>query len=315
MGPYLLRRLLSVPPVLLGIATLTFLALHAIPGDLAAVLLELEGRPEEVARLREALGLHRPLAVRYLEWLGRLVRADLGNSTALGEPVVRLLAARLPVTISLALTSMAIALSLGVSLGILAAGRQGSFLDLLLLAGSQVGLAIPSFLLGTLLLLAFAAAVPAFPLQGYVPFVHSPLEWARHLALPALTLGLDRAAVLIRIVRASVLEELHQDYVRTAYGKGLPEAAILRRHVLPNALIPVLTVAGMQLGYLFGGALVVEQVFGLPGLGRLAVQGIYARDAAVVEGAVLTLALLLVLLNLAVDLLYAALDPRITYET
>ncbi|MDR5709804.1 MAG: ABC transporter permease [Armatimonadota bacterium] len=315
MGRYLVRRILTAIPTVLGIATVTFLALQAIPGDLAALLLELEGRPEEVLRLRQAYGLNRPLVVRYLEWMGGLLRADLGISSSSRQPVLSLLSARLPVTASLAFASMTVAFLVGCPLGLLAAQRAGSRMDLLVLLGSQVGLAVPSFLLGTLLLLAFAVMIPVFPLQGYVSFLHNPVEWARHLMLPALTLGLDRAAVLVRLVRASVLEELHRDYVRTARSKGLGEGTILRRHVLRNALIPILTVAGMQLGYLLGGAVVVEQVFGLPGLGRLAVQGIFARDTAVVQGAVVTLALVFVSLNLAVDLLYAALDPRITYGT
>ncbi len=312
--PFVLRRLLAVVPTVLVVATATFLALQVVPGDVATIMLGVDARPDELSRLRRELGLDRPLVVRYVEWLGRLARVDLGTSVAYREPVTRLLAQRLPVTVSVALAAMAVALGVALPVGIAAARRAWSALDLAALAGSQVGLAIPTFWLGILLLLGFAAAWPVFPLQGYVALARDPAQWLRHLALPALALGLERAAALTRLVRAAVLDELRRDYVRTARSKGLGEVTVLRRHVLRNALIPVLTVAGLQLGFLLGGTIVIEQVFGLPGLGRLLLQGIYARDLLIVQGAVLTIATMFALLNLAVDLLYAAADPRITYD-
>jgi peptide/nickel transport system permease protein len=312
--PFVVRRLLAVVPTVLVVATATFLALQVVPGDVATIMLGVDARPEELGRLRRELGLDRPLVVRYVEWLGRLARIDLGTSVSYREPVTRLVAQRLPVTVSVALGAMVVALGVALPVGIAAARRAWSPLDLAALAGSQLGLAIPTFWLGILLLLGFAAAWPVFPLQGYVALAHDPAQWLRHLALPALALGLERAAALTRLVRAAVLDELRRDYVRTARSKGLGDATVLRRHVLRNALIPVLTVAGLQLGFLLGGTIVIEQVFGLPGLGRLLLQGIYARDLLIVQGAVLAIATMFALLNLVVDLLYAAADPRITYD-
>lgn len=312
--PLVARRLLAVAPTVLVVATVTFVALQVIPGDIAEIVLGVDARPEDLARLRQEFGLDRPLVVRYLEWLGHLARGDLGTSVSYREPVIRLIAARLPVTISLAFSAMLVAVVLALPLGIAAARRAWSPVDLGVLAGSQVGLAVPTFWMGILLLLGFAAALPVFPLQGYVALRASPTEWVRHLVLPAVALGTERAAALVRLVRASVLEELGRDYVRTARSKGLAGGLVLRRHVLRNALIPVLTVAGLQLGYLMGGTIVIEQVFGLPGLGRLLLQGIFSRDLVIVQGAVITIAIMFALLNLLVDLLYAVVDPRITYD-
>jgi peptide/nickel transport system permease protein len=312
--PFVVRRLLAVAPTVLVVATVTFIALQVIPGDVAQIMLGTDARPDEVARLRRELGLDRPLLVRYLEWLGNLVRGNLGTSISYREPVARLIAARLPVTYSVAFAAMLVAIAIALPLGIAAARRAWSPFDLTALVGSQLGLAVPTFWLGILLLLGFAAALPIFPLQGYVALTRDPAQWLWHLALPAAALGVERAAALTRLVRASFLEELTRDYVRTARSKGLSMRPVLRRHVLRNALIPVLTVAGLQLGFLLGGTIVVEQVFGLPGLGRLLLQGIYARDLLVVQGAVITIAVTFALLNLIVDLLYAAIDPRIAYD-
>jgi len=311
--PFVVRRLLTVAPTVLVVATVTFIALQVIPGDIAVLMLGIDARPEDVARLRAEYALDRPILTRYLDWLGNLARGDLGMSITYREPVARLVAARLPVTFSVAFSAMLVAVVVALPLGITAARRAWSPVDLAVLAGSQVGLAVPTFWMGILLLLGFSAALPIFPLQGYVAFTYDPFQWARHLALPALALGVERAAALARMVRASVLDELNRDYVRTAQSKGLAGPYVLRRHVLLNALIPVLTVAGLQLGFLLGGTIVLEQVFGLPGLGRLLLQGIYSRDLAVVQGAVVTIAITFALLNLVVDLLYTVIDPRITY--
>lgn len=312
--PFVVRRLLAVVPTVLVVATITFLALQVIPGDIAVVMLGTDAPAEDLARLRQEFGLDRPLALRYLGWLGNLARGDLGTSVAYREPAARLIAARLPVTVSLAFAAMLVAVSVALPLGIVAAKRPWSPTDLAVLAGSQLGLAVPTFWLGILLLIWLAAATPIFPLQGYVGLSRDPLQWARHLVLPAVALGVERAAALARLVRASFLDELGRDYVRTVRGKGFTDAFVVRRHVLRNAMIPVLTVAGMQLGYLLGGTIVVEQVFGLPGLGRLLLHGIYARDLVIVQASVITIAVMFALLNLAVDLLYATVDPRITYD-
>jgi peptide/nickel transport system permease protein len=312
--PLVVRRLLTVAPTVLVVATVTFVALQVIPGDIAQIMLGVDARPDDLARLRQEFGLDRPLIVRYLEWLGHLVRGDLGTSVSYREPVTKLILERLPITLSVAASAMLVAVALALPLGVLAARRAWSPLDLGVLAGSQLGLAVPTFWMGILLLLWLAAATPIFPLQGYVALSANPLDWARHLVLPAVALGTERAAALVRLVRASVLDELNRDYVRTARSKGLGDSIIMRRHILRNSFIPVLTVAGLQLGYLMGGTIVIEQVFGLPGLGRLILQGIYARDLVVVQGAVITIAIMFALLNLLVDLLYAAVDPRIAYD-
>jgi ABC-type dipeptide/oligopeptide/nickel transport system permease component len=312
--PFVVRRLLAVAPTVLVVATVTFFALQVVPGDIAEIMLGVDARREDLAQLRHELGLDRPLALRYLEWLGHIARGDFGMSVSYREPVIRLILARLPVTISVAGGAMLLAIVVALPLGVIAARRAWSLVDLAVLAGSQAGLAVPAFWMGILLILGLAAALPIFPLQGYVAFGSNPIEWGRHLFLPALALGTERAAALVRLSRAATLDELHRDYVRTARSKGLAEAYVVRRHVLRNALIPVLTVAGLQLGYLMGGAIVIEQVFGLPGLGRLLLHGIYSRDLLVVQGVVITIAIMFALLNLLVDLLYAVVDPRITYD-
>ncbi|MBM3470018.1 MAG: ABC transporter permease [Armatimonadetes bacterium] len=312
--PFVVRRLLAVAPTVLVVATVTFFALQVVPGDIAEIMLGVDARQEDLAQLRRELGLDRPLALRYLEWLGHLARGDLGMSVSYREPVARLILARLPVTTSVAGAAMLIAIVVALPLGVMAARRAWSVVDLAVLAGSQAGLAVPAFWMGILLILGLAAALPIFPLQGYVALSKNPIEWGRHLFLPALALGTERAAALVRLSRAATLDELHRDYVRTARSKGLVEAYVVRRHVLRNALIPVLTVAGLQLGYLMGGAIVIEQVFGLPGLGRLLLHGIFSRDLLIVQGVVITIAIMFALLNLLVDLLYAVVDPRITYD-
>ncbi|MDQ7840481.1 MAG: ABC transporter permease [bacterium] len=312
--PFVVRRLLAVAPTVLAVATVTFFALQVVPGDIAEIMLGVDARQEDLAQLRHELGLDRPLALRYLEWLGHMARGDFGMSISYREPVIRLIRARLPVTVSVAGSAMLLAIVAALPLGVIAARRAWSLVDLAVLAGSQVGLAVPAFWMGILLILGLAAALPIFPLQGYVAFGSNPIEWGRHLFLPALALGTERAAALVRLSRAATLDELHRDYVRTARSKGLVEAYVVRRHVLRNALIPILTVAGLQLGYLMGGAIVIEQVFGLPGLGRLLLHGIYSRDLLVVQGVVITIAVMFALLNLLVDLLYAVVDPRITYD-
>ncbi|MDI6771354.1 MAG: ABC transporter permease [bacterium] len=312
--PFVVRRLLAVAPTVLVVATVAFFALQVVPGDIAEIMLGVDARREDLAQLRHELGLDRPLGLRYLEWLGHMARGDFGMSISYREPVMRLILARLPVTTSVAGGAMLLAIVVALPLGVIAARRPWSVVDLAVLAGSQAGLAVPAFWMGILLILGLAAALPIFPLQGYVAFGSNPIEWGRHLFLPALALGTERAAALVRLSRAATLDELHRDYVRTARSKGLVETYVVRRHVLRNALIPVLTVAGLQLGYLMGGAIVIEQVFGLPGLGRLLLHGIYSRDLLVVQGVVITIAIMFALLNLLVDLLYAVVDPRITYD-
>ena len=305
-------RALAIIPTVVVTATIVFVLIRIIPGDPAALMLGLETPPAQLQALRHALGEDRPVWVQYAAWLGGLARGQLGESIRYHAPVAALIAERLPVTLSLALAAMVVTVAVALPLGLLAAVRAWSLFDLGVLAATQAGLAVPNFWIGILLLLFFSVTLGWLPLQGYAPLAAGAGAWAAHLVLPAVTLGAARAAQLMRFVRGAVLEELAHDYVRTARGKGLAERAVLLGHVLRNALIPVLTIAGLQFGYLLGGAIVVEQVFGLPGLGRLVLQGIYARDLPVVQGAVVVLALLVSALNTIVDLLYSVVDPRVS---
>jgi peptide/nickel transport system permease protein len=304
-------RALAVVPTVVVTATIAFVLLRVIPGDPAALMLGLEAPPEELRQLRHQLGEDRPIWEQYAAWVGGLATGRLGESIRFRAPVAALIAERLPVTLSLAAAAMAVTVAVALPLGLLAAVRARSPLDLGLAAVTQAGLAVPNFWVGILLLLGFSVTLRWLPLQGYAPIRGGAGAWVGHLVLPAVTLGVARAAQLMRFVRGSVLEELGRDYVRTARGKGLAERSVLLRHVLRNALIPVLTIAGLQFGFLLGGAIVVEQVFGLPGMGRLVLQGIFARDLPVVQGAVVVLAVLVCVLNTLVDLLYGAVDPRV----
>jgi len=305
-------RALALVPTVLMTATIVFVLLRVIPGDPAMLMLGLDASPQELQQLRHQLGEDRPLWAQYATWLGGLARGQFGESFQYHAPVASLIAERLPVTLSLAVAAMVVTTAVALPLGLLAAVRAWSPLDLGVLAATQVGLAVPNFWVGILLLLGFSVALGWFPLQGYAPMSAGLGAWAAHLVLPAVTLGAARAAQLLRFVRGAVLEELGRDYVRTARGKGLGGRAVLLGHVLRNALIPVLTVAGLQFGFLLGGAIIVEQVFGLPGIGRLVLQGIFARDLPLVQGAVVVLAVLVCVLNTLVDLLYRLVDPRVS---
>lgn len=292
-------------------ATIAFVLMRVLPGDPAALMLGMDAPAGDVAALRHDLGLDRPLWQQYAGWLGGLARGRLGDSIRYHAPVAQLIAERLPVTLSLAVAALALTVAIAVPLGIAAAVRAWSVLDLGVLAGTQAGLAVPNFWAGILLLLLFNVVLGWLPLQGYAPLSDGLGQWARHLILPALALAAARAAQLTRFVRGAVLEELGREYITVARGKGLARRAVLVRHALRNALIPVVTVAGLQFGYLLGGAIVVEQVFGLPGVGRLVLQGIYARDFPVVQAAVVVLAVLVSALNALIDLAYTLLDPRV----
>jgi len=309
-----LRRVPSLLLTLLLISLVTFVVVQVVPGDPAQLILGTEAPLEALADLRVQLGLDRPLVVQYLSWLGGVLRGDLGVSLRHGRPVAILIAERLPVTLSLATLSLALAVLLAVPLGVLAAVRQRSALDYGVLVFAQAGLALPSFWIGILLILLFALSWRLLPSGGYVPWGESPLEALRSLAMPVLALGVPVAGVLARLVRASMLEELARDHIRTARAKGLTEAQVIVRHALRNALIPTVTLLGLQLGFLLGGSIVVEQVFALPGLGRLVLFAINNRDLPLIQGLVLFIAALVVVINFLVDLAYTWLDPRISLE-
>ena len=334
MTRYLLRRLALTVPILLGVSLLVFLMLHSAGGDPAQLILGARADPESIAALRQELGLDRPLLVQYVAFLSGAVRGDFGRSYRSNTPVIAEISARFPATIELAVSAMAIAVVVGVVIGTVAAVRRQSFPDYLGSTVVLLGLSIPTFWLGLILIIIFGLWLRWLPISGRVdprlgadpsaPFLtltsllHGNWMVARdalrHLILPALTLAAWLAAIVARMTRASLIESLGQDYVRTARGKGLSERLIVRGHAARNALLPVLTVVGLEFGTLLGGAVVTETIFSWPGLGQLTVTAIGARDYQMVQGVVVLLAAVFVLLNLLVDVLYAVLDPRIRYE-
>jgi peptide/nickel transport system permease protein len=300
---FALKRLGRLLLTVLLISTIIFFVIRVIPGDPALVIAGLDATAEDIAAIRAKIGTDQPLAVQYARWLVDIVRFDFGTSLATGQPVTAMIIERFPLTLTLALLGMGIALVLSIPLGILSAVRRWSAWDYLGMLFSQAGMAVPSFWLGILLLLALAVKVPLFPLFGSGTF--------KHLVLPAVALGFARAAVLLRLTRASMVEEMSREYVVTARAKGLTERMVKYKHALKNALLPVVTVAGIQLGYMLGGAVIIEQVFSLPGLGRLFLTGVYQRDFPLIQGGIVFIALAFSLINFAVDILYSVLNPKI----
>lgn len=306
MWRYVLKRALLALPVLLGVSVVVFVAIRLIPGDPAQIMAGQAATEEVVRQIRQSLGLDQPLPVQYLYFLRNVVRGDLGRSLFNGAPVVEELGQRFPRTVRLALASMVVASLIGIPAGILAATRHLSWLDTLVMLVALVGVSMPVFWLGLNLILVFSVRLQWLPAFGY--------ETWRHLLLPSVTLGAASAAIVARMTRSSMLEVLGQDYIRTARAKGLAERVVVNRHALRNALIPVVTVLGLQLGTLLSGAVLTETVFAWPGIGRLLVDAVLARDYPIIQGATLLIAATFVALNLAVDLLYGLLDPRIRYE-
>jgi peptide/nickel transport system permease protein len=312
VAAYIARRLLLAVPVLVGVSVLVFLILHLTPGNPALVVAGPDAPPDVVREVERTLGLDQPLYVQYVRYVGRIVRGDFGRSVRSHEPVLGQLRATFPVTLSLTLVGVAWTVLVSVPLGTLAAYRRNSPLDLATIFVVLAGSAMPVFAVGLILLWIFAFTLRWLPLGGFAPLT-APDGW-RHIALPAITVSSGTIALLARLTRSSVLETLHQDYVRTARAKGAGEVRVVVAHALRNALLPVVTVVGLQFGFLLSGAVVTESIFSLPGVGRLLVQAILGRDFPVVQGAVLVLACTFVLTNLLVDLAYAAIDPRIRYQ-
>lgn len=314
MAAYLFRRLLTSIVVVAGVATVAFALLHFIPGDPVDAILGVESTPESREALRRELGLDRPVLAQYFTWWGNVLRGDLGESVMTGQSVTELIRQRLPTTIPLAILSMSIALAIAIPAGILSAVKRNTWIDGLVSIVAFAGLSIPGFWLGALLILGFAVHWQIFPPGGYVSIFDDPVEGLRRLVLPAIALGTTFAAVLTRMIRSSLLEVLGKDYVRTARAKGQIERRILVRHALRNALIPAVTIIGVQAGFLLSGALVIEQIFALPGIGRLTVQAVFDRDFPLLQGCIIVIAMIFVLANLITDLVYVYLDPRISYK-
>lgn len=328
----LVERLLQLVPVLLGISLIVFVMMTLTPGDPVEIMLgDALATPEQQAQMRHELGLDRPLPERFLLFLGDAVRGDFGMSFTHRRPVADVILERVPATVELTLASMLVAVAVGIPLGVLAAVRRDSWLDRAATAGALLGVSLPGFWFGILLIVLFSVTLGLLPvsgrigLAGEVPSVtgfllidtllagrpDSFLDALRHLLLPAVTLGLAMAALLMRVTRSSMLEALRQDYVTFAEAKGLPRRRVVFRHALKNALIPTVTVAAIETGTLLGGNMIVETVFGWPGLGRLVVDAIFRRDYPIVQAAVLLYAVTYVLLNLLADLLYTVLNPRV----
>ncbi len=314
MTGFLFRRTAQMLVALLGVSLIVFAIIHLVPGDPIRTALGTRFDPEIYEALRVRNGLDQPLFTQYFTWLGNAITGDLGVSFRSGRPVTELVLERLPATIALALAALVIALIVALPLGIISAIRQGTALDDVATAVSQVGVSVPDFWAGIMYILLFSLTLSWLPPSGFVPFSDSPIEFLRHLILPALSVGLVSGAIIFRFVRSSVLEALNQDYVRTARAKGLSQRKVILGHVLPNAWIPIVTVVGLQLGFLLGGVVVVETIFAWPGLGRLALLAVQDRDFPVLQGAVLYIALIFLLISLIVDILYGFLDPRIRHE-
>jgi len=311
MSKYVLRRLLLLVPTLLGVSLITFSLMHLTSGDPATAILGMDATPEKVAYVEQKYGLDKPLPLQYLLWLSKVVRGDLGTSIVHNEPVLEIILRRIPITFQLALFSMVISLAISLPAGVVSAAKKDSWFDNLARLLAFWGVSTPNFWLGLLLIIVFGVLLEVLPIFGFVSVFAHPLEGLRHMLLPAITLGTALAAMVTRMTRSSLLEVLHQDYIQTARSKGLRERIVVLKHGLKNALIPVTTVVGLQLGYILGGSVLTETVFALPGLGRLMVNSIFHRDYPVVQGSVLVYALIFVLVNLVVDVLYSYLDPRI----
>ncbi|MGH2515710.1 MAG: ABC transporter permease, partial [Ktedonobacterales bacterium] len=313
MVTYIVRRVVFLLPVALLVSFITFYLIHLVPGNPASVLLGEEATPQNVAALTKQLGLDKPLSTQYGLWLLQALHGNLGQSIQLSEPVTQAIFDRLPVTAELGIASLLYSIILAIPLGVLSATRQNSRLDWLVNVTSLFGTAIPSFVLGLGLIILFAASLRIFPPGGYVPFAEDPAGNIKDLILPMITLGTGAVAVNMRQVRASMLEVLNQDYIKTAWAKGLRARRVYYFHALRNALLPFLTIVGLQAGAILGGAVIVETIFLWPGIGQLAVQSILAKDYPVIQGIVLLAALSYLVINLLVDVGYGVLDPRISY--
>jgi peptide/nickel transport system permease protein len=310
---YVVRRLLATIVVMAVVALVVFLLLYLTPGDPAAILAGDAATSDDIRRIREKLGLDEPFLVRFGGWIAQLMRGDLGVSIFTNLPVAHLIGQRVEPTLSLTLCTLFVSVLVAVPLGVIAAARAGTWIDRCVMAFSVLGFSLPVFVLAYILILTFSIHLDWLPVQGYRPIREGVWEWARHLILPSTALGTVYIALIARITRASMLDALAQDYVRTAQAKGLTPSEVLIGHALKNAAVPIVTVIGIGIALLIGGAIVTETVFALPGIGRLTVDSILRRDYPIIQGVVLVFSGAYVLINLAVDLSYMLLDPRIRY--
>jgi peptide/nickel transport system permease protein len=314
MALYLFKRLLAAIPILLGVTLVIFFLTNLIPGDVVDLLLESEVQPEVAARLRQTLALDQPFFVRYWNWVSGLAVGDFGFSIINGQPVLSQILDMYGPSLELAVIATLVGVMIGIPLGVLSAKRQFHLTDDFLRLGSVIGFSLPSFWIGTLFLLIISLYFPGFPILEYVPFAKDPVLNLKIMSVPGGTLGIAMVALIMRMTRSSVLEVIRAQFVTTARSKGLNERIVLFKHILRNALIPVVTLVGLRFGYLIGGLVIVEEIFGIPGLGRLVIYSISKRDYPLVLGVVFFIALSFLAINLLVDILYAVIDPRISYE-
>lgn len=311
---YLVYRLLSAIPVLVVVSLVSFLIIFLVPGDPASEIAGPGASSGEVERIRNDLGLNRPFHEQMVSYYSRLAVGDLGRSILLGRGVLEAMIERAPVTLTLTFVGLLICITFGISLGIIGAVRQNTIVDQTAMTVALLGLSVPDFWFGLVMIYVFAVSLGWLPTGGFVPIGESVTGWLRSIAMPAVALGATQMGLIARITRATMLEVLRQDYIRTARAKGMPEWVVVGRHALANTLIPVVTVIGLIVGGLLGGAFVIEQVFALPGAGRLIIGAILRRDFPVIQGGLLLIASIFVAVNITVDILYAYLDPRIRYD-
>jgi peptide/nickel transport system permease protein len=310
---YVIRRLLSTVVVMAIVAIFVFLLLHLSPGDPAAIIAGDNATSEQIDAIRKKLGLDDPLPVQFIRWVSHVVQGDLGISIFSNEPVLKLVGQRLEPTVSLAMTTLFVAVTLAVTFGVVAAWKAGTWVDRLLMVISVVGFSVPVFVVGYLLIYLFAIELRWLPVQGYTPISEGLGGWARNLVLPSVALGLAYVALIARITRASMLDVLSEDYIRTAKAKGVANNSMLLKHALKNAGVPIVTVIGIGVALLISGVVITETVFNIPGIGRLVVDAIAKRDYPIIQGVILIFSGVYVLVNLLVDLSYTLIDPRIRY--
>ncbi len=313
MLAYVIRRLLSTVVVMAIVAIFVFLLLHLSPGDPAAIIAGDNATSEQIDAIRKKLGLDDPLPVQFIRWVSHVVQGDLGISIFSNEPVLKLVGQRLEPTVSLAMTTLFVAVTLAVTFGVVAAWKAGTWVDRLLMVISVVGFSVPVFVVGYLLIYLFAIELRWLPVQGYTPIAEGLGGWARNLVLPSVALGLAYVALIARITRASMLDVLSEDYIRTAKAKGVANNSMLLKHALKNAGVPIVTVIGIGVALLISGVVITETVFNIPGIGRLVVDAIAKRDYPIIQGVILIFSGVYVLVNLLVDLSYTLIDPRIRY--
>lgn len=313
MWSYVIRRVLATIPVLCVVAVIVFLMLRLSPGDPAAIIAGDNATVDDIAIIRAQLGLDRPLLQQFFLWLGQLLSGDLGNSIYLSRPVFGLIMERVEPTVALSLTTMGFAILLAIPMGVLAAWRAGSWVDQTIMALSVLAFSVPVFLIGYGLVIGLSLELELLPVQGFVSLAEDPARFALHLVLPTIALGLVYTALLARITRATMLETLNEDFVRTARAKGLGEPRVLLLHALKSSAVPIVTTIGTGLALLIGGVVVTESVFAIPGIGRLTIEAVLQRDYPVIQGVILVIAAVYVLVNLAIDLAYPLLDPRIRF--